>query len=474
MACSPVDSASAKRSVPHIAVIDEDPDVLNYVRESLDSQFNLHLFSRADQVTQELAGALVPDLVLLDCHVSGDTPDQSVYSLLADIRKRRPGVPVVMLSCSDNSQQLIRASQMGAAGFLLKPLQKNDICVLVEQHLAHSNARHGDVNEVPLDEDTSFVRASKCMLQVESHCRLVGPTDIPVLILGESGSGKEIAAKFIHKMSSRSERSFLKINCAAMPLDLLESELFGYERGAFTGAVKSKPGKFELCNKGTIFLDEIGEMPTALQSKLLQVLQDGTFSRLGGQMIIKVDVRVIAATNIDIKAALASKAFREDLFYRLNGFLIRIPPLRNRSEEIPILTRYFLRRNAAKFQRDPLPVSPALMRALTSYSWPGNLRELDNVMKRYLVLSDEQEIINELHPGLGTRFLSDTPEETGTPTGLKGLVRGLKDDAESVLIAKTLEETGWNRTTAARKLGISYKALSYKIKRYHLEPAEAT
>jgi len=175
-------------------------------------------------------------------------------------------------------------------------------------------------------------------------------------------------------MSVRSQRSFLKVNCAAMPLDLLESELFGYEQGAFTGAVKAKPGKFEMCNNGTIFLDEIGEMAPPLQAKLLQVLQDGTFSRLGSRNTVKVDVRVIAATNINIKVAIAQKTFREDLYYRLNGFSVSIPPLRERRVEIPILTNYFMRKIAARFERKPLPITSALMQALCGYSWPGNLR----------------------------------------------------------------------------------------------------
>jgi transcriptional regulator with PAS, ATPase and Fis domain len=306
------------------------------------------------------------------------------------------------------------------------------------------------------------------MLEIESRCTLVARTDIPVLILGESGTGKEIAALFIHKMSARSGRPFLKVNCAAMPADLLESELFGYEQGAFTGALKSKPGKFEICNNGTIFLDEIGEMPPALQAKMLQVLQDGSFSRLGGRSSVKVDVRVIAATNIDIKSSIAQKTFREDLYYRLNGLSLNIPPLRERRDEIPILSQYFMRRVAAKYERDPLPISPALMQTLTSYSWPGNLRELENTIKRYLVLADEQSIIHELNFQNSTDSSTSTKEENGGKGGLKRLVRNLKDDAESAVIAQTLEDTGWNRKAAATDLQISYKALLYKIKQYNL------
>jgi two-component system, NtrC family, response regulator AtoC len=469
MASSSREFHSVKRGFPHIAVIDEDPAVLEYVRESLGSQFTVHLFSCPAEVHENLESKPVPDLVLLDCNVGCDRAGESAFSLLSRIRKSKPFVPVVMLSRSGDTNELFRASKMGAAGFLLKPFQKDDIEDLIRQYVDQTDSPRADAKEIPLDDESCFVRASRQMREVESHCRLVASTDIPVLVLGESGTGKEIAAKFIHKMSPRNQRSFLKVNCAAMPLDLLESELFGYEPGAFTGAVKSKPGKFELCNNGTIFLDEIGEMPTALQAKLLQVLQDGTFSRLGSRTTIKVDVRVIAATNINIKAAIAQKAFREDLYYRLNGFSIHVPPLRERREEIPVLAKYFLCRNAAKFERDPLPISATLMQALSSYSWPGNLRELDNFTKRYLVLEDEQAIIQELHPELGSSLFSSQPEKREPVTNLKRLVRGLKGDTEAVMIAKALEETAWNRKSAAAHLQISYKAMLYKIKQYHLE-----
>jgi two-component system response regulator AtoC len=472
MATSSTEVRSAKRHFPNISVIEEDPGIRDYVRDSLGNGFNIHLFSCPNEVSETLESTPTPDLVLLDCHVGGDPSGESAFSLLTRIRKAKPFVPVVMLSCSADTNELLKASQMGAAGILLKPFNKDDIDGVVRQYVRPSDSETSrfEVKEIPLDDDCSFVRASRRMREVETHCRLVATTDIPVLILGESGTGKEIAAKFIHKMSPRGQRHFLKVNCAAMPLDLLESELFGYEPGAFTGAVKAKPGKFELCTNGTIFLDEIGEMPTALQAKLLQVLQDGTFSRLGSRNTVKVDVRVIAATNINIKAAIAQKAFREDLYYRLNGFSVHIPSLRERREEIPILAQYFLSRNALKFDRDPLPISITLMQALTSYSWPGNLRELDNFTKRYLVLEDEQAIIQELHPELCASHVFSAPEEGEPNTSLKRLVRGLKGDAESVLIAKTLEGTGWNRKAAAAQLQISYKALLYKIKQYHLEP----
>jgi len=308
------------------------------------------------------------------------------------------------------------------------------------------------------------------MREIESQCTLVARADIPVLVLGESGTGKEVAAMLIHKLSARNHRPFLKVNCAAMPADLLESELFGYEQGAFTGAVKSKPGKFEICNNGTILLDEIGEMPAVLQAKLLQVLQDGSFSRLGGRTSVKVDVRVIAATNIDIKAAIAQKIFREDLYYRLNGFTLKMPPLRERVEEIPILSRHFMNKVATKYECDALPISPVLMQALSSYSWPGNLRELENTIKRYLVLGDEQAIIDELSPRHRAGALAPTAEGADGENGLKHMVKNLKGSAEAAAIAQQLELAGWNRKLAASELKISYKALLYKIKQYNLNP----
>jgi two-component system response regulator AtoC len=298
----------------------------------------------------------------------------------------------------------------------------------------------------------------------------VARADIPLLILGESGTGKEILALYTHKMSARSQNIFLKVNCAAVPADLLESELFGYEQGAFTGAVKTKPGKFEVCTGGTIFLDEIGEMPAMLQAKLLQVLQDGTFSRLGSRSPMKVDVRVIAATNINMKEAMAQKTFREDLYYRLNGFTLNIPPLRERREEIPVLSEYFMRKGAKKYGREPLAFSANLMGALTDHIWPGNLRELENVINRYLVIGDEKAILDELSPSAAYQGSSSVAAEAPNGAGLKAMVRSLKGDAESMAIAQVLEGTGWNRKAAANDLQISYKALLYKIKQYDLSP----
>jgi two-component system response regulator AtoC len=462
--------AERKRN-PHIVILDAEPAILDYLHRILSDRYNVTLFTKAAELERSLKESPTPDLLLMDWHIAEDGTEESALDLVAKTRTAKPTMPIIMLACSAELNDVVMATRMGATDVILKPFRKRDIDLAVEQCLKASGkpaVDHGSQG-IALDENTSFVRSSKRMLEIESQCGLVARADIPVLILGESGTGKEVAAMLIHKMSPRSQRSFLKVNCAAMPADLLESELFGYEQGAFTGAVKAKPGKFEICNHGTILLDEIGEMPPALQAKLLQVLQDGSFSRLGGRSSVKVDVRVIAATNIDIKAAIAQKSFREDLFYRLNGFTLRMPPLRERTEEIPILSHHFMHKVAVKYECEPLPISPALLQALAEYTWPGNLRELENTIKRYLVLGNEQAIIDELNPLQSSTTVAMNADGAGNAS-LKHLVRNLKGNAESAAIAQSLEGTGWNRKVAASDLQISYKALLYKIKQYNLSP----
>ena len=462
---------SQGKRVPHIAVLDADSAILDYMHRILADRFSVSLFTRAAELERNLNELPAPDLLLMDWHISDDGTEENSLNLLARTRAAKPSLPIIMIACSAELNDVVAATRMGATDVILKPFRKPDIDLAVEECLksAIKPALDPGVQGIALDENTSFVRSSKRMIEIESQCALVARADIPVLILGESGTGKEVAAMLIHKLSARGQRSFLKVNCAAMPADLLESELFGYEQGAFTGAVKAKPGKFEVCNHGTILLDEIGEMPPALQAKLLQVLQDGSFSRLGSRSSVKVDVRVIAATNIDIKAAIAQKTFREDLFYRLNGFTLRMPPLRERVEEIPILSQHFMQKVAAKYECDPLPISPTLLRALSSYTWPGNLRELENTIKRYLVLGSEQTIVEELNPLQSGAALAMNAESAGN-SSLKHLVKNLKGNAESAAIAQSLECARWNRKVAADDLQISYKALLYKIKQYNLSP----
>jgi DNA-binding NtrC family response regulator len=467
---SAVSKKKKSKRRPLIAVLDPDPAILRYLRRILADRFGLSLFTEAAELVESLKKPPVPDLLFMDWHLDGALS----LDLLTQLHASKPTLPIVMLSCSSDLKEVVAATRLGATDVVLKPFRKADIDLAVRECLQQTATQEDDEDEqsseIHLDENTSFVRASNSMREIESQCRLVARTDIPVLVLGESGTGKEVVTLFIHKMSARSRGGFMKVNCAAMPADLLESELFGYEQGAFTGAVKSKPGKFEICNNGTIFLDEIGEMPPVLQAKLLQVLQDGSFSRLGSRSNIKVNVRVIAATNIDIKAAMAQKIFREDLYYRLNGFTLKMPPLRERPEEIPTLARHFMRKVAAKYDRDPLPISEVLLSAFSRHSWPGNLRELENTVKRYFILGDEQAILDELSPRHGAELYETDMEDNHGDGSLKHLVRDLKGNAESAAIARMLEKTGWNRKAAASDLQISYKALLYKIKQYKLLP----
>jgi two-component system, NtrC family, response regulator AtoC len=299
----------------------------------------------------------------------------------------------------------------------------------------------------------------------------VAATNTTVLLRGESGVGKEVVGRAIHKASPRAAKQFLKVNCAALPSELLESELFGHEKGAFTGAYRLKPGKFEAAHQGTLLLDEIGEMPLRLQAKLLHVLQDGEFSRVGGEKIIDTDVRLIAATNRDLEASMRIHQFREDLYYRLNVIEIRIPPLRERREEIPVLTDHFLKTFNAQYGR-AVEVPAETLRAFVEYDWPGNIRELENAVKRVVVLGSARpvhvEIVGNLsrssrpapRPGAGPLDVRPSPD---TPISLKDIARQAAREAERVAIKEVLDRVHWNRAKAARLLQISYKALLYKI-----------
>ena len=308
------------------------------------------------------------------------------------------------------------------------------------------------------------------MRAVRQSIEQVADTDATVLILGESGVGKEVVAKALHAASPRGARPFIKVNCAALPSELLESELFGHEKGAFTGAYRRKIGKFELAHGGTICLDEIGDMPIALQAKLLQILQDHEFTRVGGSSVLHVDVRVIAATNRNLELAVRSRHFREDLYYRLKVVTIHVPPLRERKEEIPILARDFVRRFNEENGRS-VTLSPESLRLLGEYSWPGNIRELENMMKRVVVLESEELLGEEL------QSLMSDPEveaqaapaaeavvrELNPPVTLRELARRAALDAQRMAIRDVLERVHWNRAEAARVLNISYKALLYKM-----------
>jgi DNA-binding NtrC family response regulator len=451
----------------NILLVDDEPGMLRYIKTLLEvDDYKVETASTGEEAVQRLEKGLRPELVLLDLVMPGIDGLQT----LEHIRKIHPAARVVMLSCVTDTRKVVQAIRLGAHDYITKPFQKAELDAVIDQCLGTNQQNYpGEVEE--LNDDVFFVAASPAMRKLRSQAALVANVDIPVLMLGESGTGKEVMARLIHKLSPRAHRTFLKVNCAAVPGDLLESELFGYEPGAFTGATHSKPGKFELCNKGTILLDEIGEMPYGLQAKLLHVLQDQQFSRLGSRSVIKVDVRILAATNINIPEALATKRLREDLYYRLNAFTLNVPPLRERKEEIPILLKHFMARMSERYARPPLALSAELIQACVEYNWPGNLRELSNFIKRYLVLADEKVAISELHPrsdGTGAHIDPQAEGGNGSAGGLKSVARSAKDEAEAQAIAKALDETNWNRKQAAALLKISYKALLYKIRQYGL------
>jgi two-component system response regulator AtoC len=352
------------------------------------------------------------------------------------------------------------------------------------------------------------------MREVRDLISRVADTDVTVLIRGESGTGKELVARAVHAASPRQDKPFVKVNCAALPSELLESELFGFERGAFTGAIQHKPGKFEFANHGTMFLDEISEMQPPLQSKLLQVLQDGEFARLGGRNDVRVDVRILAATNRDLEAAVGEGQFREDLFFRLNVVCITLPPLRQRRDEIPELTRLFLRQYSEHYNKPPLALASDTLRLFDEYEWPGNVRELENLIKRMVILGSDDSIRRELAEAIASRRFVPGPipalqprpaaaapaaapvpppapvataetlagaaaGEVAAPAvagatlsgSLKDIARQAAREAERELIFRTLQHTRWNRREAAEILGISYKALLYKIKEAELDKA---
>ena len=316
----------------------------------------------------------------------------------------------------------------------------------------------------PLSRETALWRSDR-MQEVWEIIEQAANIDVTVLISGETGTGKDLVARAIHSLSSRQHAPYVAVNCAAVPKELLESELFGHERGAFTGAHQLKIGKFESANNGTIFLDEIGDLHPGLQAKLLHVLQDGTFSRIGGKLAMKADVRVLAATNRDLPHAVATSRFRDDLYYRLNVIDIVVPPLRERPEEIPLLAAYFMERYSKLYHRKVFELSPDVMDRLKRYRYPGNVRELENIIKRLIILGTAR-LGNTPPPPESSAAQTSKPPHPGQPAGvfLKDVARKAARHAEKEEILKMLERTRWNRVSAARLLNISYRSLLYKMK----------
>jgi len=439
------------------------------------------------EALESVQAGVTPDLLLLDL----PRGDADSLHILRWLRRLRPNLPIILICYPDDARRRDEAIRLGAQDFLVRPVDDEQLEFVIRGQL---NSR-SDTFEMELasedieqvSDDAFFVGASPIMRKLRAQAELLAQANVPVLILGESGSGKDTAARLIHKLSVRSGFKFLKVNCAALPGDLLETELFGYERSDSTGSVRSKPGKLELCDKGTVLLDEIAEMPTSVQSKVLQVLQKKQFFRPGSGATVEVDVRILAATSANIERALAEKKLREDLYYRLSAFTVQAPPLRQRKDELPLLLRHFMHNLAKHYGMPPRTFSSSVLDACQAYSWPGNLRELEEFVKRYLMMGDKELAFgmakSEHESGNGNSAHSHEPaHETldGDGNGdlspslnsLKSLVQSVKHEAERSAIATALEKTAWNRKAAARLLKVSYRTLLYKIEQYHMSSAE--
>src|SRR5215467_4785341 len=455
-----------------IMVVDDEPSIRKYLQTLLEVDgYAVDVVESGTQAVERISAGERPDYMILDVLM----PEMNGLETLEKLVQIERNLNVIMLSCSNEVGTVVEAIRLGAQDYLTKPFEKTELeaAILKCQQKKKLKEENKALREYcdQITEEMSFLAASPQMVRIRQQILQIAPVDVPVFICGESGVGKEVVARMIHLRSKRRNQAFVKVNCAALPGELLESELFGFEQGAFTGAVRAKPGKFELANRGTIFLDEIAEMSTHLQAKLLHVLQDHQYSRLGGRHLVDVDVRVLAATNLDVHKAMKSGRFREDLYYRLNVLSINVPPLRERTTEIPLLFRHFLEKYSEKFGKAPMEPSKHLLDAALNYPWPGNLRELENFVKRYVILEDDEGSLRELVEMSATRQRNSPRQEVTVPKeqGLKALVRGLKDEAEMEAIADALENTRWCRKDAAKMLGISYKALLYKMRQFNLD-----
>ena len=491
----------------HVMVVDDDPDFSRFTQKLLTDQGMRVVLAGSKAEGLEAFERERPTCVILDIFL----PDGSGVDLIRPIRAHSSSVPIIMVSAQGDVDEVVRAMKEGASDYVKKPFQGEELLLKMRMVMESSSAMRelGELREkVNSEEEYNLLFGmSDRMSKVQAVLDQVAGTDITVLITGESGTGKELVAKALHKASDRANEPFVKVNCAALPRELLESELFGFEKGAFTGAHRRKFGRFEMAQDGTIFLDEISEMDMDLQSKLLHVLQEKTFFRIGGEREVKATCRILCATNKNLERMVEEKKFRRDLYYRVNVVNIVVPPLRERKDDIPLLVDYFLNRYCHMYNRESPKISPRLMEMFLNYSWPGNVRELENNVKRYIILGNETQLIAEFQrkrengqygeipddgPGDGDSSSrrnqaqarasahastyaeaenggrQATPNPLGKAT-LKEISKIAQRNAEKELIGRVLSQTRWNRRKAAQILDISYKALLYKIKECGLD-----
>ncbi len=493
----------------HILVVDDDPVFTQFTR-------NL-LVEKGMKVTTAFNKAEALDCldnnkfscVILDIFL----PDGNGVDLVKPVRAKGTNVPIIMVSGQGEVEEVVRAMRDGANDYVKKPFRSEELLLKIELVLENTQAKW-ELEELKTkiqteDEYKLLFSLSDKMSKVQAILDQVANTDITVLITGESGTGKELVAKALHKASDRAGEPFVKVNCAALPRELLESELFGFERGAFTGAHRRKYGRFEIAQNGTIFLDEISEMHMDLQSKLLHVLQEKQFFRIGGEKEVKVNCRILAATNKNLERMVEENRFRRDLYYRINVVNIALPPLRERKDDIPLLVDYFLKRYSEMYNREREKISPRLMELFMNYTWKGNIREVENNIKRLVILGNESQLIAELMRKKDNGSFAESPddlEEAPKPANskaeappfrmpalpqtplqregggefapvekgtLKEVVKIAQRQVERDIIDRVLKQTRWNRRKAAQILDISYKALLYKIKENGLDKVPA-
>src|ERR1700719_1695264 len=449
-----------------VLIIDDEAEI----RESLQTllEFEGYEVEAAANGAQGLSklGDRPFDLVLLDLAL----PDRNGLELLPEIRALDPQISVIMITAYGTVEDAVRAMQSGAANFLQKPWDNEKLLADVRAAVARKKAEEENIQlKRALKQRYNFeniVGKSEVMLKIFDLVTQVAPSRSTVLLQGESGTGKEVIAKAIHLNSPRRDKPFVPVNTGSMPTDLLESTLFGHIKGAFTSAIASKKGLFEVADKGTLFLDEIATMGLETQAKILRVLQDRRFMHLGGISELQVDVRIIAATNIDLRHMVREGRFREDLFYRLNVITVELPPLRQRKEDIPLLVEFFLKKYAEENGRAAPRITPEALRPLMAYSWPGNVRELENVIERAVVLSSGSEINVELLPdSLIGRGSSLTLHDPPSDASLFEIV----EDVERRVITDMLERCNWNQTEAAERFHVPLSTLNQKIRRLHIE-----
>jgi DNA-binding NtrC family response regulator len=455
-------SSDRSSKTSFILIVDDDRNVCRVLGDLLE-RTGFHVLTAYDVETAlPIIEGQDLEVIITDLKM----PGKSGMDLLSLSRERKPAVPVIMISAFGNVEAAVSAIKKGAHDFITKPFDEDELLNVVKKALSESQKNRELVSAYFENRKgglPDFIGTTPAIQQVLETVRKIAPTDSTVLITGETGVGKELVAQAIHLQSHRRNHPWVKVNCAAIPESLLESELFGYERGAFTGAVTSKPGRFEIAHPGTLFLDEIGEIPLHLQAKLLGVLQDKAFERVGGVKTIKLDVRIIAATNRSLSSEVQSGRFRSDLFYRLNVVPLHIPPVRERKEDLIPLVDHFLKKFAGKHQKGVVHISPEVMASFTQYEWPGNIRELENVIERMVLMTDTDTLAVDHLPDEIRGQAVMSPDST-----LKEKMGHISQITEKQMIIEALNKTNQNRTQAAEVLGISRRTLQNKIKEYGL------